>query len=90
MIVLRPAIRQTVEKGLAVLVTEGYDANRLDSLTAKHKDIKILRYIMGGHVQKRLDSVSSLFVLGNGPAPFDFWQFEGVPTEYLGGNPLYE
>ena len=88
MIALKPAIHQTSEKGLAVLVTQGSDQNRLDSLINRHKNLRILQYRKGVPLQKRLDSVGSLLILGHGPAPFDIWQFEGMAVTYMGGKPL--
>jgi len=88
LIALKPAIRQTLETGRAVLITEGYEKHRLDSLLKAHKNLKKIRYVKNKPIQQLLDSVGSLFVLGHGPEPFDFWKFENIPTTYLGGMAL--
>ena len=88
LITLKPAVLKTLETGRAVLITEGFKQHRLDSLLKTHKNLKKLRYVKNKPIQRLLDSVSSLFVLGHGPEPFDFWQFENIPTTYLGGTSL--
>ncbi len=88
LIALRPALQDELETGLAVLITEGADNSRLDSLEKAHKNIKKIIYSKNRSLQRQLDSVSSLFVLGHGPEPFDLWQFEEIPVTYLGGEPI--
>lgn len=87
LIALKPAVLKDLETGRAVLITDGYDKHRLDSLSNANKNLKIIRYVKNKPIQRLLDSVSFLFVMGHGPEPFDFWQFENIPTTYLGGTP---
>ncbi|WP_273566602.1 hypothetical protein [Maribacter halichondriae] len=83
---LRPAIPQTLEMGGAVLLTEGYDQKKLDSLLESDKNLGIIRYDTNGPTSLKLDSITSLHILGAGIAPFDFWRFAEISVTYLGAK----
>ncbi|NJB70266.1 hypothetical protein GGR42_000728 [Saonia flava] len=85
-IALKPTFLKEVEKGLGVLITEGYDNNQLDSIKNTYKKVKIIKYEKNKPLKQRLDSLSSLFVLGHGLQTYDLWQLDSTPVTYLGGS----
>ncbi|MGB6153056.1 MAG: hypothetical protein WBG48_13820 [Pricia sp.] len=84
LLVLRPMVMRHVDTYPAILLTKGYDSERLDSLKQVHKDVKVLEYEINKPMGMILDSIGSLSILGEGIKPFDFWQLEDVPTQYIG------
>ncbi len=88
LLLLKPTMVEILQKGLAVMVTTNHKEKQLDSLLDVHKELKIIEYEKSRPFQKKLDSVNTLFVVGEGIAPFDFWQTKGVAVKYLGGEPI--
>ncbi len=86
LIALRPAIPKTLEMGRAVLLTAGYDQNKLDSLLESDENLGVIRYDMNRPNPLELDSINSIYILGAGVAPFDFWQFDDISVTYLGAK----
>jgi len=84
MLVLRPMVRKRVQTYPAILLTKGYDSERLDSLKQVEKNIKVLKYEINRPIGTILDSISTLSILGEGIKSFDFWQLEDVPTQFIG------
>ncbi len=82
-IYLKPAkfIEQTKEVG--VILTENFKQSQLDSLRAEYKDLVEIHYATDGLRQDQLDAVSKAYILGNGVAPYDFWQLENIRTTYV-------
>ena len=87
LLVLKPTYSTTATFGKAILVTEGYRPEQLDSLKSKFKRIQIEEYTPG----KVLTSVAqkdSVFVLGYGLEPFDLWQVEEKTVTFLGTDTI--
>ncbi len=83
MIALKPATMRT-NKEAVVLLTKGFSQNRLDSLKAKHKNLKQILYQENVPFEETLDLFGTIFILGDGVATYDFWQFNNRPATYLG------
>ncbi|HKK73446.1 MAG TPA: hypothetical protein VJ953_00120 [Saprospiraceae bacterium] len=88
LIALQPQIRVKKEKKVAVLLTEGYDQEKLDSLKKTLQKFEVYPYTMGETIFDPDEIPSAALILGNGIRPFDFWQLEKVPTRFLGGKEL--
>ncbi len=86
MLALKPLSENAVQKNTAVLLTNGFSENRLDSLKNKMKGIKSIDYQKNVPFVEALDAISSLFVLGDGVQSYDFWQFKNRSITYLGGD----
>lgn len=89
LIALKPALPQERAKGTAVLLTEHYDAGQLDSLQTSQKGLSVISYLENEPLTKLRDSISKLVVLGDGVAPYDFWQLDQVSTAYLAGKKTF-
>lgn len=82
MMVLRPTIlKEQSRKGL--LLTNGYNKIKLDSLKKKIPGLKTMVYQKGRSVKRELDSIGEVFVLGEGIPSFDFWQLDGHPVCFM-------
>ncbi len=82
-IVLEPARQVEINDRQGIILSENFDERQKDSLLSIYKGIKELIYNPKKSVQKDLDSLTSVFIVGNGIKPFDFWQFKGVPSAYI-------
>lgn len=82
---LQPSIGRQQEKGVGVMLTGNYHKRQLDSLKKIHKALSVVSYKENEVMKGQLDSISSLYVLGDGVMPYDFWQFEDIETAYLKG-----
>lgn len=85
MIVLKPSTWQKSTNGKGVVLTEGYRPTQLDSLKSIYKRIQTEAYSKG-RTLSIVENVDSLFVLGHGLAPFDFWQVKDEYVAFLGGE----
>lgn len=83
LLILRPMILDVQSGGRGILLTEGYHKEQLDSLRNIYKGIKQIPYVENAPMADILDSISSVFIVGNGVRTFDFWQLNGIPTTYL-------
>lgn len=83
LLLLRPMILEGHDGTQGVLLTEDYGKEQLDSLKKRYKRLKQIPYVENVPMSGILDSISSLFIVGNGVRTFDFWQLDGVPTTYL-------
>lgn len=86
MLALKPRLLNSMQTNLGVLLTENFQEANLDSLKRAHKDLKVVPYIENQSIGKSLDSISSLFILGNGVRSFDFWQLKDMAAAYLGNT----
>lgn len=84
MLALKPMIWSSSQTDSGVLLTENYQKERLDSLNREYKNLKVIPYKVNQPIGKVVDSISSLFVLGNGLRSFDFWQLKNLPIKYVG------
>lgn len=87
LIVLEPAMETEINDQQAILRTQGFAESTLDSLLKVHKGIRVLDYDPGKALATELDSLTGLYVIGNGIEPFNFWQVKDLPTSYI-PNPI--
>lgn len=86
MLALKPKLLNSMQTNLGVLLTENFQEAKLDSLKRAHEDLKIVPYSENQSIGKSLDSISSLFILGNGIRSFDFWQLKNTAAMYFGST----
>ncbi|WP_127019450.1 hypothetical protein [Flagellimonas beolgyonensis] len=87
LLVLKPAVPQMVSGKKSIILTEGYRQAQLDSLTKLYKRISIESY-QPGKLFSKINPNDTLFVLGYGLEPFDFWLVEQNKVDFLGAEPL--
>lgn len=85
MIILKPSTYQDSMRGKGIVLTDGYRSSQLDSLKSIYKSIKTEEYTKG-RTLFLLTEVDSIFLLGHGLEPFDFWQVEHKSVAFLGGH----
>lgn len=85
MIILKPSTYQDSMRGKGIVLTDGYRSSQLDSLKSIYKRIKTEEYTKG-RTLFLLTEVDSIFLLGHGMEPFDFWQVEHKSVAFLGGD----
>lgn len=83
LIILEPTKQTEITDRQAILRTQGFAAGTQDSLLDAHKGIRVLDYDPSKAIGSELDSLTGLFIIGNGVEPFNFWQFEDLPTCYI-------
>ena len=83
LLILEPVreIEKTDRVGL--ILTEGFNENQKDSLLRIHKGMAVVPYDSKKSLRKALDSLTGVYVLGNGMKPFDFWQFAEIPVAFI-------
>jgi len=88
LMVLRPLVWENQVKGVGAILTQNYSERQLDSLKRLRKNLHLIAYEMDGLDQKQMDSITTAYILGDGMAPYDFWQLDNVKATYLPGNVL--
>lgn len=83
LIVLEPSKEVEIQHKQGLLLTEGYRTAQQDSLESVYQGIQVLEYNPKQSVRRALDSLTSLVIIGDGVAPFDFYKFDSIPTSYL-------
>jgi len=84
MIGLKPIVVSQLDTYEMVVLTKGYDANQLDSLKKANKKIQILHYKPNESFINKNKKPSTIYMLGEGIAPFDFYQLDSLNVSYLG------
>lgn len=84
MIVLKPIVVSQLDTYEIVVLTKGYDANQLDSLKKANKKIQILHYKVNESFINQNKKPSTIYMMGEGIAPFDFYQIDSLNVSYLG------
>lgn len=87
LIVLKPSTYQDSVRGKGIVLTDGYRSSQLDSLKSIYKRIKTEEYSKG-RTLSLLTEVDSIFLLGHGLEPFDFWQVENKSVAFLGSDEM--
>jgi len=87
MIVLKPSTWQKSTSGKGIVLTEGYRPAQLDSLKSIYKRIQTEEYTKGTPFSI-LKDVDSLFLLGQGLAPFDVWRLQDKSIAFMGGKKI--
>ncbi|TLP71888.1 hypothetical protein [Maribacter sp. ACAM166] len=89
LIVLKPTKEVEINDRQGLLLTEGFDEQQKDSLLLRYQGIKELNYNPNKSIGYKLDSLTGLFVLGNGIKPFDFELFKNIPLTYITAKEPY-
>ena len=85
MMALQPALMVNKKTKSAIILTQDYKAERLDSLKIVHKKVKLLKYEPSTSIFETNAAIDSVFVLGQGIEPYDLWQLKDKIVVYLGG-----
>ncbi|MCB0463131.1 MAG: hypothetical protein KDC81_10555 [Flavobacteriaceae bacterium] len=85
-IVLKPLVVSQLDTYKMVVLTKGYDVNKLDSIKNSNKKIQVLNYEVNESFINPNKKPSTIYILGEGIAPFDFYQLDSLNVSYL-GNP---
>lgn len=80
---LEPTREVEIDDQQGLLLTEGYSVQQKDSLISLNKGIKVLNYESGKSIRNELDSLTSIYVIGQGVQPFDFSLFNTLAVEYI-------
>ncbi|MDO1511520.1 hypothetical protein Q2T41_02420 [Maribacter confluentis] len=83
LIILEPSKEVEIQHKQGLLLTEGYRTAQQDSLESIYEGIQVLEYNHKQSVRRALDSLTSLVIIGDGVAPYDFYRFDSIPTSYL-------
>ncbi|MFP2995832.1 hypothetical protein ABN763_07975 [Spongiivirga sp. MCCC 1A20706] len=85
---LKPIINIEVKPFKAVVVTDDYSQQRLDSLKKEHKNIQLVSYNVNEPIFETNKFPDTVFIVGNGIKPYDLWQLDKTNvTYYKGGIP---
>ena len=82
-LVLEPTREVEINDQQGVLLTEGFNGKQRDSLLSLNKGLKVLRYNPKKSIRNQLDSLSSIYIIGEGIKPFDFSRFKDIAVEYI-------
>ncbi|WP_378172385.1 hypothetical protein [Aquimarina sp. SS2-1] len=85
-IALKPAIPILGKNTKVAVLTNGYNTKQLDSLKKVHKRIQTFPYKENQPIFENIHTSDTVFVLGNGVAPFDFWQLENHKVHYVNSD----
>ncbi len=85
-IVLKPAVYIQNKTGKVALLTPGYSTKQLDSLKKTHRKLKVLTYNDNRPIFNHTNISDSVYILGHGLEPFDFWKLQNCNVNYLGGD----
>jgi len=86
LIILKPLIVSNLPNYNFVLLTKGYSSERLDSLKKAKKKIQAQHYKVNESFINPNKIPSSIYILGEGVAPFDFYQIDSLNVLYLGNH----
>ena len=82
LLVLKPTYLQKVRKE-AVLLTDGYQKETLDSLKKSNRRISVLEYAPGMDLSSTMDSIDRLLIAGHGVRDYDLWQFKQSSVSFI-------
>ncbi len=82
-LVLEPTREVEINDQQGLLLTDGYDEQQKDSLVSLNKGIKVLNYDSGKSIRNELDSLTSIYVMGQGLQSYDFSLFNDLAVEYI-------
>tara|TARA_R110002073_G_scaffold279026_1_gene442830 strand:+ start:69012 stop:70754 length:1743 start_codon:yes stop_codon:yes gene_type:complete len=86
LIILKPMVVSKLDTYEMVLLTKGYHVEKLDSIKNEHKKIQVQNYKANRSFINPNKKPSSIYVLGEGIAAFDFYQLDSLNVTYLGRN----
>jgi hypothetical protein len=84
LIILKPLVVSNLTNYDVVLLAKGYNLERLDSLKKVKKKIQVQSYKINEVFINPNKTPSSIYILGEGIAPFDFYQMDSLNVSYLG------
>lgn len=82
MLTLKPTYLKKVT-GEAVLLTDGYNKETLDSIKKRNRKVSILDYKPGMDLTRTLDSIKRFLIIGYGVRDYDLWQFKKGQVTFL-------
>jgi hypothetical protein len=82
-LVLEPTREVEINDQQGILLTEGFKGKQRDSLLSLKKGLKVLKYNPKKSIRNQLDSLTTVYVLGEGIKPFDFSRFNNIAVEYF-------
>ena len=88
LIILKPLVVLKLDTYEMVVLTKGYSSERLDSLKKAKKKIEVQDYKVNEAFINPNKIPSSIYILGEGIAPFDFYQVDSLNVSYLGNHSL--
>lgn len=86
LLALQPLVLRTETAGMGVILTPNYEKAQLDSLQQQYKGMPVLTYNAGKPLLNRIDTLKTVWLLGEGIQPFDLWQLDHTAANYLGSN----
>lgn len=86
MLALKPLNNTSNKAKIGVLLTEKFSQERLDSIKSLDKEIVMITYRPNKVLSEALDSLSSIYILGDGVAAYDFWQFDKRSVRFFGAD----
>ncbi|ELR73828.1 Hypothetical protein C900_01438 [Fulvivirga imtechensis AK7] len=84
LIALKPTVPLHGQRHYAVVLTRGYAEATLDSLKRLY-NARVIYYEPGGDIFASGRLYDSIFLLGDGLAPYDLWQLDNRSAVYLQG-----
>lgn len=85
-LVLEPTREVEINDHQGILLSEGFNVQQRDSLLSLNKGLKVLKYNPKKSIRNQLDSLTTVYVLGEGIKPFDFSRFNNIAVEYFPAN----
>ena len=82
-LVLEPTREVEINDHQGILLSEGFNVQQRDSLLSLNKGLKVLKYNPKKSIRNQLDSLTTVYVLGEGIKPFDFSRFNNIAVEYF-------
>tara|TARA_R110000765_G_scaffold103334_4_gene192651 strand:+ start:7550 stop:9304 length:1755 start_codon:yes stop_codon:yes gene_type:complete len=89
LLVLEPTHEVEINDHQGVLLTEGFNEKQRDSLLSLNKGLKVLTYNPKKSIRNQLDSLTSIYVIGEGIKSFDFSRFKDSVVEYIPAKKPY-
>ncbi len=84
-LILQPQIEVQGSDRSAVLLTDGYQEAHLDSLQKRYPKLGVLSYTEKELHPAVLDTISEVYVLGEGVAAYDLWMLASKKVNFIGG-----
>ncbi|PTM07371.1 MAG: hypothetical protein DA407_10535 [Bacteroidetes bacterium] len=86
LIILKPTVISSIDTYEVALLTEGYSNERLDSLKKAQKKLQVQTYKVNESFINPNKTPSTIYILGEGIAPFDFYHIDSLNVTYLGNT----
>ena len=83
LLVLEPTKEVEIDEQQGLLLTYGYSNHQKDSLVILNKGLKVLNYDSGKSIRNELESLTSIYVIGQGIQYYDFLRFNDLEVDYI-------